>query len=231
MSRSIRAIIYEAHGKPEEVLRLGERELSAPGPGEVVVRLKAAPINPADLNAIEGKYPVRFELPATPGFEGAGVIEEVGTAVRDLAVGQQVILPYDLGTWREAAVVAADKLVVVPDEIAPAQAAMLKINPITAWRMLHDFVRLERGDWLIQNAANSAAGRAAIQIAHELGYRTVNVVRRPELIEELRAEGGDLVLLDDRDLWRDELEAPNDSERIADFQKSPLHRLLGKQVV
>ena len=78
MSRSIRAIIYEAHGKPEEVLRLGERELSAPGPGEVVVRLKAAPINPADLNAIEGKYPVRFELPATPGFEGAGVIEEVG---------------------------------------------------------------------------------------------------------------------------------------------------------
>ncbi|MGI8432444.1 MAG: MDR family NADPH-dependent oxidoreductase [Chthoniobacterales bacterium] len=200
MSRSIKAIVYEAHGKPEEVLRLGERELPAPGRGEVVVRLKAAPINPADLNAIEGKYPVRFELPATPGFEGAGVIEEIGAEVRPLAVGQQVILPHDLGTWREAAVVAADKLVAVPNEIAPAQAAMLKINPITAWRMLHDFVPLERGDWLIQNAANSAAGRAAIQIAHELGYRTVNVVRRPELIEELRAEGGDVVLLDDNDL-------------------------------
>ena len=79
---------------------------------------------------------------------------------------------------------------------------MLKINPITAWRMLHDFVSLEKGDWVIQNAANSAAGRAVIQIAHELGYRTVNVVRRAELIDELRAEGGDVVLLDD-DALRD----------------------------
>ena len=77
---------------------------------------------------------------------------------------------------------------------------MLKINPLTAWRMLHDFVRLEKGDWVIQNAANSAAGRAVIQIAHELGYRTVNVVRRKELIEELRAEGGDVVLLDNDEL-------------------------------
>lgn len=213
MSRTIKAIVYEAHGKPEEVLRLVEQELSAPGAEEVVVRLKAAPINPADLNAIEGKYPVRFELPATPGFEGAGVVEEIGSSVRDVAVGQQVILPHDLGTWREAAVVRAEKLVVVPGEIAPAQAAMLKINPITAWRMLHDFVKLERGDWVIQNAANSAAGRAAIQIAHELGYRTVNVVRRPELIEELQAEGGDVVLLDDNDL-RDAVAAATEDAPI-----------------
>ena len=77
---------------------------------------------------------------------------------------------------------------------------MLKINPLTAWRMLHDFVRLEKGDWVIQNAANSAAGRAAIQISRELGYKTVNVVRRAELIEELRAEGGDVVLLDNEEL-------------------------------
>ena len=63
---------------------------------------------------------------------------------------------------------------------------MLKINPMTAWRMLHDFVQLRPRDWLIQNAANSAAGRAVIQISRELGYRTVNIVRRPELIEELK---------------------------------------------
>jgi trans-2-enoyl-CoA reductase len=66
--------------------------------------------------------------------------------------------------------------------------------------MLHDFVSLGQGDWFIQNAANSAAGRAAIQIARELGYRSVNVVRRPELLDELRAEGGDVVLLDDEQL-------------------------------
>jgi mitochondrial enoyl-[acyl-carrier protein] reductase / trans-2-enoyl-CoA reductase len=200
MSRSIKAIVYQAHGKPEEVLRLEEQKLPAPAADEALVRVLAAPINPADLNQIEGKYPIRAALPATPGFEGAGVVEEIGGSVQGLAVGRQVILPHDLGTWREACVVKADKLVTVPDEIKPEQAAMLKINPLTAWRMLHDFVVLQPGDWVIQNAANSAAGRAAIQISRELGYRTVNVVRRAELIEELRAEGGDVVLLDNEDL-------------------------------
>ena len=100
----------------------------------------------------------------------------------------------------------AEKLVVVPKEIDPVQSAMMKINPITAWRMLHDFVALKRGDWFIQNAANSAAGRAAIQIAHDLGYKSVNVVRREELIEELRAEGGDVVLVDSENL-RDEVKS------------------------
>jgi trans-2-enoyl-CoA reductase len=200
MSRSINAIRYDAHGKPGEVLRLEKQTLPEVAANEVLVRLKAAPINPADLNQIEGKYPIRAPLPATPGFEGAGVIEEVGAAVHNFTAGTQVILPHDVGTWREAVVVAAEKLVAVPNDIAPEQAAMLKINPITAWRMLHDFVRLKKGDWVIQNAANSAAGRAVIQIARELGYRTVNVVRRAELIEELQAEGGDVVLLDNDEL-------------------------------
>jgi trans-2-enoyl-CoA reductase len=66
--------------------------------------------------------------------------------------------------------------------------------------MLHDFVSLRPGDWVIQNAANSGAARAVIQIARELGYKTVNIVRRAELIEELRAEGGDVVLVDGENL-------------------------------
>jgi mitochondrial enoyl-[acyl-carrier protein] reductase / trans-2-enoyl-CoA reductase len=111
-----------------------------------------------------------------------------------------VILPHNVGTWRDAVAVKADELVVVPAGIEPMHAAMLKINPMTAWRLLHDYVNLARGDWLIQNAANSAAGRAVIQIAHELGYKTVNVVRRSELIGELRAEGGDVVLVDNENL-------------------------------
>jgi trans-2-enoyl-CoA reductase len=168
--------------------------------------MSAAPINPADLNAIEGKYPIKATLPATPGMEGAGVVVEVGSAVRNLGVGTSVILPHSLGTWREACAVAAEKLVVVPKEIDPIQAAMLKVNPVTAWRMLHDFVSLQPGDWVIQNAANSGAGRAVIQIARELGYKTINIVRRAELVEELRAEGGDVVLVDGENL-RDEVAA------------------------
>ena len=197
---STKAIVYHAHGKPEDVLRLEEQSLPAVAADEALVRMRAAPINPADLNQIEGKYPIRAPLPATPGFEGAGVVEQIGAAVRNIAVGTQVILPHNLGTWREAAVVKADRLLPVPEGIAPEQAAMLKINPLTAWRMLHDFVRLEKGDWVIQNAANSAAGRAVIVIARELGFRTVNVVRRAELMDELRAEGGDVVLLDNDEL-------------------------------
>jgi trans-2-enoyl-CoA reductase len=174
-----------------------------PAEGEAVVEMRAAPINPADLNQIEGKYPVRPELPATPGFEGAGVVVDLGAKVTNVAVGDLVILPHNVGTWRDAVVVKAEDLVVVPAGIEPVHAAMLKINPMTAWRLLHDYVDLRKGDWLIQNAANSAAGRAVIQIAHELGYKTVNVVRRAELIDELRTEGGDVVLVDGENL-RDE---------------------------
>jgi trans-2-enoyl-CoA reductase len=203
MSKTFKAAIYETHGNPAEVLRVVDCPWREPAPNEVVVKMSAAPINPADLNSIEGKYPIKAELPATPGMEGAGIVIEAG---RDLAVGTQVILPHSFGTWREVAVIAADKLVAVPKEIEPIQAAMLKVNPITAWRMLHDFVPLQRGDWLIQNAANSGAGQCVIQIARELGYKTVNVVRRAELVNELRSLGGDVVLVDGENL-RDEVAA------------------------
>jgi trans-2-enoyl-CoA reductase len=213
MSKTFKAAIYETHGNPAEVLRIVDCSLPEPAANEVVVKMSAAPINPADLNSIEGKYPIKPQLPATPGMEGAGVVIEVGSAVRDLAIGTQVILPHSFGTWREVAVIAADKLVAVPAEIEPMQAALLKVNPITAWRMLHDFVSLRPGDWVIQNAGNSGAGQCVIQIARELGYKTVNVVRRAELVEELQSLGGDVVLVDGENL-RDEVAAATDRAPI-----------------
>jgi trans-2-enoyl-CoA reductase len=198
--KTIDAAVYETHGNPAEVLHVESQRWPTPAVGEVIVKMRAAPVNPADLNQIEGKYPIKAELPATPGFEGAGIIADVGAQIKGLTSGSLVILPHNVGTWREAVAVKADELIVVPAGIKPVHAAMLKINPMTAWRLLHDYVGLVRGDWLIQNAANSAAGRAVIQIAHELGYKTVNVVRRSELIDELRAEGGDVVLVDSENL-------------------------------
>src|SRR5205809_507426 len=206
MSKNINAAVYERHGNPPDVLRVESQPWPAPAPDEVVVKMRAAPINPADLNQIEGKYPVRPELPAIPGFEGAGVVVEIGADVKSVTNGALVIVPHNIGTWRDAIAVKADELVIIPAGIEPVDAAMLKINPMTAWRLLHDYVQLQKGDWLIQNAANSAAGRAVIQIAHELEYKTVNVVRRAELIEELRTEGGDIVLVDEENL-RDEVKA------------------------
>src|SRR5437773_8867057 len=200
MNKTINAAVYEKHGNPADVLRVETRPWPTPAADEAVVKMCAAPINPADLNQIEGKYPVRPELPATPGFEGAGVVVDAGGNGTTIPAGTLVILPHNLGTWREAVAVKASELVAVPPEIDPVHAALLKINPMTAWRLLHDYVDLKKGDWLIQNAANSAAGRAVIQIARELGYKTVNVVRRDELIDELRAEGGDAVIVDGENL-------------------------------
>jgi trans-2-enoyl-CoA reductase len=78
--------------------------------------MRAAPVNPADLNQIEGKYPVRPALPATPGFEGAGVVVELGAGVKGLTTGALVILPHNVGTWRDAIAAKAEDLVVVPME-------------------------------------------------------------------------------------------------------------------
>ena len=196
MNKTIKVVAYEQHGNPTDVLQIKTEPWPKPAAGEVIVQTRAAPINPADINAIEGKYPGRREVPNVPGFEGSGIVVEIGGNVSTISKGALVILPHNIGTWREAVAVKASDLIEVPSEIDPLHAATLKINPLTAWRLLYGYVDLNRGDWVIQNAANSAAGRAVIQIAHELGFKTVNIVRRTELIAELRAEGGDVVLVD-----------------------------------
>ena len=190
-------VVYRQYGVPAETVEVEEVALGEPGPGQVLVSNILAPINPADLNTIEGKYAVRYPLPATPGIEGVGTVAAVGFDVTMLKPGMTVLLPHGYGTWREAGIVEAEKVFPVPEGVPYAEAAMIKVNPATAWRMLHDFVAPQAGAWVIQNAANSGVGRAVIAIAKKLGLRTVNLVRRPELIDELTALGADVVLLDD----------------------------------
>ena len=115
MSRNISAAVYETHGNPADVLHVNA-SVATPAADEAVVKMYTAPINPADLNQIEGKYPVRPELPATPGFEGAGAIVEFGAGVKDLTSGALVILPHNVGTWRDAVAVKAEELLVCPKE-------------------------------------------------------------------------------------------------------------------
>src|SRR5881392_4259929 len=111
MTENISAAVYERHGNPADVLHVESQPWLTPTQDEAVVKMRAAPINPADLNQIEGKYPVRPELPATPGFEGAGVVVDLGANVMNVAVGAVVILPHNIGTWRDAVAVKADELV------------------------------------------------------------------------------------------------------------------------
>lgn len=191
-----------AFGENPPAVRVEEIPTPTPAPGEVVIRMLAAPINPADLNVIEGSYGELPPLPATIGNEGCGEILALGAGVENLRIGQKV-LPLAFGTWTRELLLPAENAIPLPDDIDIRQAAMLAVNPATAWRLLHDFITLQPGDWIVQNAANSGVGRAVIQLARHLGLRTLNVVRRPELLDELLALGGDVVVTEEADLRRE----------------------------
>jgi len=192
---SCQQLVFRQTGNPADVLALTGFFPPPPVAGEVLVRLLAAPINPADLNTVEGTYGVKPALPAVPGVEGCGVVETSGT--KDFLPGERVIFLRRASTWATHTIVSADALFKVPAGIDPLQAAMLKVNPATAWRLLHGFEVLGQGAWIVQNLGNSAVGRCVIQLARDLGIRTVSFVRRAEVADELRQLGADHVFSDD----------------------------------
>ncbi|OYV07613.1 MAG: alcohol dehydrogenase [Verrucomicrobiales bacterium VVV1] len=188
-------LVFHQTGNPAEVLSLEPFELPSLNEGEVRLRLLAAPINPADLNTIEGSYGVKLTLPATPGIEGVG--EVIESRDPSFASGDHAIFLRRSATWATHAQVSGDTLFKLPVMVDPLQAAMLKVNPATAWRLLTGFQQPEPGHWIVQNASNSGVGRCVIQLAKTLGIRTMNLVRRPELVAELTALGADQVVTDD----------------------------------
>jgi mitochondrial enoyl-[acyl-carrier protein] reductase / trans-2-enoyl-CoA reductase len=188
-------------GKPEEVIEVVEHpEPDPPGAGEVLVQTEFFPINPADVLNLEGKYGATAPLlPMIPGAEGVGRVTAVGAGVAHLKPGDRVLLPGP-GAWRERALGKAAGMFALPAGVDPTQLAMLRVNPPTAYLMLHQYVALQAGHWVIQNAANSGVGHLLIKFAQDAGVKTVNVVRREELVAPLRAHGGDAVLVDGPDL-------------------------------
>uniref|UniRef100_A0A3P9H826 Enoyl-[acyl-carrier-protein] reductase, mitochondrial n=1 Tax=Oryzias latipes TaxID=8090 RepID=A0A3P9H826_ORYLA len=198
-TKTCRALVYTNHGDPSKVLQLKNVDLPPIGEKDVFIKLLAAPINPSDINMIQGTYAILPDLPSIGGNEGVGTIIETGKKVKTLKVGDWVI-PRDagLGTWRTEAVFAEEDVISVPNDIPLLSAATLGVNPCTAFRMLVDFEDLMPGDSIIQNAANSGVGQAVIQIAASRGINTINVVRdRPEfaqLCERLKAIGATHVI-------------------------------------
>jgi len=193
-----RAAVHEAYGAPREVLRVVEQDPGDPAEGEVVVRMEAAAMHIADLRTIEGAATFRRPLPRTPGFEGIGRVERAG---RDagFAPGDRVFPPLGSGTFRERLRCRGADCLPAPEGDA-AQLALLTVNGPTAAVLLEDFAALQPGDWLVQNAANASCGRYLIRLARLAGVRTVNIVRRPQMVDELLALGGDAVLVDGPDL-------------------------------
>ncbi len=194
----MKALRFERHGIPQEVIDFVEvEEPGDPGPGEVLVGMVAMGINPADLLRIEGRYGAEpMPLPAITGSDGAGRVLAVGEGVTDIAEGD-LVMPLAGPTFVERMRVPASALVRLPPGIDPLQAAMLKVNPATARLMLSAIVPLAPGDWVIQNAANSAVGLLVARFARRRGIRSVNIVRRLEAGRAVSEAGGDVVLLHD----------------------------------
>jgi len=194
-----RFLQFQKTGDPEQVIELGERELRPLKPNEVRVAMRYAPVNPADLNYMEGTYARAAHPPAIPGHEGVGQVVEVAAEVTSLSVGEIVIPLLGAGCWAQHLTAEEQFFAKLPSDIDLKQASMLRVNPVTAWRLLEGFVTLRPGAWVAQNAGNSGVGRAVIQIASKLGFHTVSFVRRRELVEELEDLGADLVFMDDEE--------------------------------
>uniref|UniRef100_W8BRD8 Enoyl-[acyl-carrier-protein] reductase, mitochondrial n=1 Tax=Ceratitis capitata TaxID=7213 RepID=W8BRD8_CERCA len=185
MSKVVKSLKYSKHGEPVEVIELVEDQLKNPKEYEVLVKVLAAPINPADINTIQGKYPVKPTFPAVGGNECVAEVISVGKNVSKLTTGQHVI-PFTtgLGTWTTHAIFAEEDLMPVSNKIGLAEAATLTVNPCTAYRMLKDFVELSPGDCVIQNGANSAVGQAVHQLCKSWDIKSVGIVRnRPDIAE------------------------------------------------
>src|SRR6476659_2555261 len=197
----MRAIQLTAYGNPVEGLKFVDIPApDAPGPNQVLIGVEFCPINPSDLLLAKGLYALRPALPTVIGNEGVGRVLAVGVGVENVKVGDRVLAPLSSFTWRERMVISGGGLFALPPDADPQQLAMLAINPPTAALLLSEYVDLKPGEWVVQNAANSGVGRWVIAFAKTRGLKTVNIVRRPELVAELEAIGGDVVVVDSPDV-------------------------------
>lgn len=187
MSKAIR--VHE-HGGPE-VMRWEKAEVPAPGPGQVLIRHTAVGLNFIDVYHRTGLYPVPA-LPFTPGLEGAGVIEAVGTDVPTLQPGQRVAYASPpLGAYAERRLMPADRLVVLPHDIPDRQAAAMMLQGMTAQYLLRRTYPVQPGETILVHAAAGGVGLILCQWAKHLGARVIGTVGSEAKAELARAHGCD----------------------------------------
>ncbi|KAJ7695193.1 hypothetical protein B0H17DRAFT_1056761 [Mycena rosella] len=208
--RANRAVVYTQTGDPSQVLTTVTYDaLPSPAPDTLNIRFLLAPINPADINVVQGVYPAKPSLTSlveghevfVGGNEGLAEVVQVGTGVSGLTSGDWVVMTKaQAGTWASSRNVRPQDVLRLPraDGLTEVHGATMTVNPPTAYNMLNDFVTLEKDEWVMQNGANSAVGQAVIQIAASRGLKTLNLVRqRPDLDDltrKLKALGATKVL-------------------------------------
>jgi NADPH:quinone reductase-like Zn-dependent oxidoreductase len=196
---TMKAVQFRAPGEPAEVLTCGTVDLRPPARGEVRVRMIASPVNPSDMSFIRGIYNIKPQYPQTPGFEGVGVVEHSGGGLRGkFFQGKRVVVIHGAGgNWASQAVVPASQVIPISRQLSDTQAATFMVNPITAWVMTREVLKIPAGSWLLQTAAGSQLGHMIARLGRHQGFKTLSVIRRAEHTDSLQACGSDAVVVFD----------------------------------
>ncbi|MCP1429585.1 NADPH:quinone reductase-like Zn-dependent oxidoreductase [Microbacterium foliorum] len=210
----MRTLTHRTFGEPEDVLEVTERPTPEPGPGQVRLRVVLSPIHNHDLWTIRGTYGFKPELPAASGTEALGVIDALGEGVENLTVGQRVATGGTFGAWSEFIVADAAGLIPVPESLEDESAAQLVSMPFSTISLLQ-FLGAEKGDWIVQNAANGAVGRMLAQLGAARGINVIGLVRRTAGVDELREQGIENVVATDQDDWREQVARLTDGAHVA----------------
>jgi NADPH2:quinone reductase len=187
MPKAIR--IYETGGR--DVLRYEDFDPGKPGPGEALVRHEAVGLNFIDVYHRTGLYPIP-SLPAVIGLEGAGVVEEIGEGVTEVAVGDRVAYAgVPIGAYAEIRRIPAERLVRLPDGISTRQAAAMMLQGMTARYLLRGCYRVSAGDTILMHAAAGGVGSIVCQWAKHLGASVIGTVGSDKKAELARQNGCD----------------------------------------
>lgn len=187
-------IIFYEFGNPLSVLKIEKKMVERPLIGEILVRMKFRPINPSDLIPIRGAYSHRISLPTIPGYEGVGIVEDVGPHVSKQLIGKRVLPLRGEGTWQDYVKTSANFAVCVPTYIDDVTASQLYINPLTAWLTCTEVLQLKADDFLLINACGSAIGRIYAQLAKVIGYQLIAVTRNDFYTNDLLDLGASYVI-------------------------------------
>lgn len=180
------AIVIDQPGGPD-VLKWKEVEVGAPGAGQIRLRHRAVGLNYIDVYHRTGLYPVK--APFIPGMEGAGVIEAVGDGVTNLKPGDRVAYAMEIGGYSEARLVAADRLVKLPDALDDRTAAAMMLQGMTARYLVRDVFPIQGGETILVHAAAGGVGLILCQWAAALGATVIGTVSSDEKAALARAHG------------------------------------------
>ncbi|EON77945.1 NADPH quinone reductase or Zn-dependent oxidoreductase [Lunatimonas lonarensis] len=192
----MKKVFFYETGMPNDVLRVEEVAVPVPKEGEVLIRVTARNINPADIMFIRGMYGIQPVLPSPAGFEAAGVIEDARDCAK-FKSGDRVLFSM-VGAWAELVCLPAHFLIPVPPGMSDEVACQAFINPLTAYGML-DRAGLKAGDWLLLTAGASAFSKLVIQLAKLRGVRVICTVRREEQVAPLLRLGAAAVVNTERE--------------------------------